>query len=80
MEKEQTLNYLDKISQNAPNYIFLLNAINGHIKNNKIGTFGVLNPTTMYDCESSLQKNFNIKKKIIYNNNKNYKIIFEKNI
>lgn len=80
MEKEQTLNYLDKISQNAPNYIFLLNAINGHFKTNKIGTFGVLNPTTMYDCERSLQKNFNIKKKIIYNNNKNYKIIFEKNI
>ena len=80
MEKEQTLNYLDKISENPPSYIFLRNAINGHFKTNKIGTFGVLNPTTMHDCERFLQNNFNIKKKIIYNNNKNYKTIFEKNI
>ena len=78
MEKEQTLNYLNKISENTTNYIFLHNAINGHFKTNKIGTFGVLNPTTMQDCEIFLQKSFNIRKKITYNDNKNYKTIFEK--
>ena len=78
MEKEQTLNYLNKISENTTNYIFLHNAINGHFKTNKIGTFGVLNPTSMQDCEIFLQKSFNIRKKITYNDNKNYKTIFEK--
>ncbi len=78
MEKSQSLNYLKLLNKNISKYIFLNNAIKGHSKANKTGKFGVIEKTTMIDCEKFLESSFSIRKKEIEDRSNNYKTIFER--
>ena len=76
MEKYQSLHYLNFFKENTK-YIFLKNAINGHLKAKGKGKFGVINPTRMVDCEKVLKKTHKIISKEIFNYHKNYRLLFK---
>ena len=80
IEKKQALNYLKIFKKNLKKYIYLNNAIYGHDKAKKKGSFGVLEPTTMKDIEDYLSDKFTIKKKYFWDENRKFRSIYKNNL
>ena len=76
IEKKQSLNYINIFKKRIKKYFYLSNLIDGHLKTDKKGFFGVLNPTTKIDLENELINDFTIK--ICKDDTPIYRTILEK--